>query len=51
MPQVVDRINDWWIRLGLMENDIDPAKGIDWSQMGDLVEAGYRQSFTPNPVN
>ena len=51
MPQVVDRINDWWIRLGLMENDIDSAKGIDCSLMGDLVEAGYRQSFTANPVN
>lgn len=50
MPDVVNRINDWWIRLGLMENEVDGAKGIDCSLMGDLVEAGYRQSFTANPA-
>jgi NitT/TauT family transport system substrate-binding protein len=37
--------NEWWIKLGLMTNTIDPAKGMDCSLMGDLVAAGYRQSF------
>jgi len=37
--------NEWWIKLGLMQNTIDPAAGIDCSLMGDLVKSGYRQSF------
>ena len=37
--------NDWWIKLGLMTNKVDVAKGIDCSLMGDLVASGYRQSF------
>lgn len=37
--------NEWWIKLGLMKNTIDPAAGIDCSLMGDLVKSGYRQSF------
>lgn len=40
--------NDWWIKVGLMTNKIDAAKGIDCSLMGDLVAAGYRQSFGAN---
>lgn len=40
--------NDWWIKLGLMKEKIDPAKGIDCSLMGDLVASGYRQSFSAN---
>lgn len=40
--------NEWWIKLGLMKKKIDPAKGIDCSLMGDLVKAGYRQSFAAN---
>lgn len=40
--------NEWWIKLGLMKDKIDPAKGIDCSLMGDLVKAGYRQSFSAN---
>ncbi len=40
--------NEWWVKLGLMENTIDPAAGIDCSLMGDLVTSGYRQSLTAN---
>lgn len=40
--------NEWWIKLGLMQNSIDPAAGIDCSLMGDLVQQGYRQSFAAN---
>ncbi|MCE5972380.1 ABC transporter substrate-binding protein [Sinirhodobacter sp. WL0062] len=40
--------NEWWIKLGLMKNTIDPAQGIDCSLMGDLVAQGYRQSFAAN---
>ncbi|MEI2687506.1 MAG: hypothetical protein V9G14_15665 [Cypionkella sp.] len=40
--------NDWWIKLGLMTNKIDPAAGMDCSLLGDLVASGYRQSFTAN---
>ena len=48
MSDVVTLTNDWWIKLGLMNNKIDAAKGIDCSLMGDLVASGYRQSFTAN---
>jgi len=40
--------NEWWIKLGLMENTIDPQMGVDCSLMGDLVAQGYRQSFAAN---
>ena len=40
--------NEWWIKLGLMTNKIDPAAGMDCSLLGDLVASGYRQSFTAN---
>ncbi len=48
---IVDSValtNDWWIKLGLMQNKVDAAKGVDCSLMGDLVKSGYRQSFTAN---
>jgi NitT/TauT family transport system substrate-binding protein len=48
MADVVSLTNDWWIKLGLMKNKIDAAKGIDCSLMGDMVAAGYNQSFTAN---
>ena len=48
MADVVSLTNDWWIKLDLMKNRIDAAKGIDCSLMGDLVAGGYRQSFTAN---
>ena len=40
--------NEWWIKLGLMKDKVDPAKGMDCSLMGDLVSSGYRQSFSAN---
>ncbi len=48
MPEAAALTNDWWIKLGLMENKVDVTKAIDCSLMGDLVAAGYRQSFGPN---
>jgi len=46
--RVTETINDWWIRLGLMDEKIDASKGVDCSLMGDLVKSGYRQSLTPH---
>lgn len=48
MTGTIATINEWWIKLGLMENTIDAAAGVDCSLMGDLVEAGYRQDLQPN---
>ena len=48
MVDSVALTNEWWIKLGLMKNKIDPAKGVDCSLMGELVKAGYRQSFAAN---
>lgn len=48
MTDSVALTNDWWIKLGLMKNKVDAAKGVDCSLMADLVESGYRQSFSAN---
>lgn len=48
MAGSLQAINDWWIKLGLMENTVDAAAGVDCSLMGDLVVSGYRQSLTAN---
>lgn len=40
--------NEWWVKLGLMDNTVDPAKGIDCSLMADLVASGYNQTLTAN---
>ena len=48
MVDVTKRINEWWVRLGLMTEVHDPSAGIDCSLLGDLVAAGYRQSLTEN---
>ncbi len=48
MTGAVALTNDWWIKLGLMQNKVDAAKGVDCSLMGDLVDSGYRQSFGAN---
>lgn len=45
MEGAVARTNEWWIRLGLMQNEIDASAGVDCSLMAELVEGGYRQSF------
>lgn len=46
IPDVVKYINEWWIRLGLMNKVVDPNLGVDCSLLGDLVAEGYRQSLT-----
>lgn len=46
MADSIALTNDWWIKLGLMENKVDAAAGIDCSLMGDLVKSGYRQTLT-----
>jgi NitT/TauT family transport system substrate-binding protein len=46
MAEVVSLTNEWWIKLGLMSNSHDGAKGIDCSLMADLVDQGYRQSIS-----
>jgi NitT/TauT family transport system substrate-binding protein len=48
MVDTVALTNDWWIKLGLMENKVDPAAGIDCSLMADLLAAGYRQELKAN---
>jgi NitT/TauT family transport system substrate-binding protein len=48
MARTIQTINEWWVTLGLMENTVDAASGIDCSLMGDLVAAGYRQGLQPN---
>lgn len=45
MASSIALTNEWWIKLGLMTNTIDPKAGMDCSLMGDLVASGYRQSF------
>lgn len=48
MIGTIQSINEWWIKLGLMETTVDAALGVDCSLMGDLVAAGYRQELLPN---
>ncbi len=48
MAASIQETNAWWVKLGLMENTIDAAAGIDCSLMADLAATGYRQSITPN---
>lgn len=48
MPKVVSTINEWWVRLGLMTETHAPEPGIDCSLMAELLEGGYRQSFSAN---
>lgn len=42
-------INAWWIKLGLMEETVDSASGVDCSLLGDLAAQGYRQALSANP--
>lgn len=48
MVDTIEDINGWWVKLGLMENTVDAAAGVDCSLMGDLVKAGYRQHLKAN---
>lgn len=38
--------NEWWVKLGLMEEMQEAEKGVDCSLTADLVESGYRQSMS-----
>jgi NitT/TauT family transport system substrate-binding protein len=49
MENVVAYINDWWVKLGLMENKVDVSSAVDCSLMADLVSSGYRQSISARP--
>ncbi|MEQ6917746.1 ABC transporter substrate-binding protein [Halomonas aquatica] len=44
--QSVTRTNEWWVKLGLMDEVQDAAKGVDCSLISDLVDSGYRQSMS-----
>jgi NitT/TauT family transport system substrate-binding protein len=46
MVEVATLINEWWIRLGLMEQMVDSSAAIDCSLVADLIAEGYRQSFS-----
>jgi len=46
MAAIVKRTNEWWVKLGLMDNVYDPTKGFDCSLTADLVADGFRQSTT-----
>ncbi|HEY9163714.1 MAG TPA: hypothetical protein VIN57_03800, partial [Magnetovibrio sp.] len=45
----VKTTNEWWVKLGVLKEMQDPAKGIDCSLMGDLAKAGYSQSIQARP--
>jgi len=44
--ETVKTTNEWWVKLGVLKEVHDPAKGVDCSLMQDLVKEGYRQSFS-----
>jgi len=46
--QIASTINEWWVKLGLMENMVDSASAVDCSLMQELADSGYRQSFGAN---
>jgi len=41
----VKATNDWWVKLGVLKDSHDPAKGIDCSLMDELAKGGYSQSL------
>ena len=41
-------INEWWVKLGLMEKVIDSSGAVDCSLMKELADSGYRQSIEAN---
>lgn len=44
--QSVERTNEWWVKLGLMDEMHSAEEGVDCSLIADLVESGYRQSMS-----
>ena len=45
----VKTTNEWWVKLGVLKDVHDPAKGIDCSLMGELANGGYTQSIKARP--
>jgi NitT/TauT family transport system substrate-binding protein len=43
--QIAGTINEWWVKLGLMDKIVDSASAVDCSLMQELADGGYRQSF------
>jgi NitT/TauT family transport system substrate-binding protein len=46
MVDVVTFINEWWVKLGLMEKVVDSSRAVDCSLVKDLLATGYRQSIS-----
>ncbi len=45
VADVASFVNEWWIKLGLMENTVDVSSAVDCSLVKELVDSGYRQSL------
>jgi len=46
--QIAGTINEWWVKLGLMDKVVNSASAVDCSLMQELADSGYRQSFGAN---
>ncbi len=46
MVDVVTFINEWWVKLGLMDKVVDSSVAVDCSLVKDLLATGYRQSIS-----
>lgn len=48
VADVASFVNEWWIKLGLMDKTVDVSTAVDCSLIADLVKSGYRQSLSAN---
>jgi len=48
LVDVATFVNEWWIKLGLMDKMVDSSTAVDCSLVADLVASGYRQSISAN---
>ncbi|WP_067563598.1 ABC transporter substrate-binding protein [Halofilum ochraceum] len=48
MAASVQLTNEWWVKLGLMDEVYDPEAGYDCSLTEELVDEGFRQSISAN---
>ena len=46
--EIATFINEWWVKLGLMDKVIDSSSAVDCTLMKELVDSGYRQSIEAN---
>ena len=46
--QVMNWVNDWWLKFGHMKNRVAPARYVDCSLMRELYETGYAGDPEPN---